>query len=499
MGNIIHILHLEDRPEDSILIHYELKKGLTGFKYHFVETEKDFLQALEKEQVDIILSDFDLLDYSGADALKAVKNKYPHIPFIFVSGVMGEDAAINSMKDGAVDYVLKSKLQRLVPAINRALHEAELLREKIFADNERRKLSLAVEQSSVSIVITNRDAIIEYANPKACEVTGYSREELLGKNPRVLQSGEVSRSFYQELWDTIGSGHEWHGEFHNIRKNGELFWESVAISPVFNQDGEITNYIAIKEDITRKKELIAELEAAKEKAEASDRLKTAFLESISHEIRTPLNGILGFSSFLSENDLSEEKRLEFVRMLKVSGDRLLNTITEYLDISLIASGNVEVIRREVFINKEIQGFKPRFQRSCIAKKLAFSVVTPADTEEFTINTDPELFRKIISHLLDNALKFTEQGSIMLGYTIHPAMVEFFVKDTGSGIEPEDKDRIFEIFMQEDISITRVHEGSGLGLPIIKGFLNLLGGDIRVDSSRGEGSAFYFTLPLSSRR
>lgn len=233
---------------------------------------------------------------------------------------------------------------------------------------------------------------------------------------------------------------------------------------------------------------------ARDKAEASDRLKTAFMQNISHEVRTPLNGILGFGAFLTEPDLTDAEKKQYLSLLKTSSERLVNTITDYMDISLIVSGSIEVNCKAVIINKALIYLKDNFQSLCEIKKLDFSLSIPVDTEGFSIQTDPELFRKIIYHLLDNAVKFTQKGGITLGYSVHPENIEFFIKDTGIGIEKDAQERIFESFMQENIANTRGHEGSGLGLSIIKGLTKLLGGEIHLESVKGEGTTVLFTLP-----
>ena len=238
-----------------------------------------------------------------------------------------------------------------------------------------------------------------------------------------------------------------------------------------------------------------ELTSAKDKAEASDRLKTAFMQNISHEVRTPLNGILGFGALLAEPDVSAEDKEKFLSMLKASSTRLINTITDYMDISLIVTDSIEINRKPVFVNKVLNELMNRFQDQCNSKQLEFLLSIPGDSDGLSIVTDPELFRKIISHLLDNAVKFTNKGRIAMGYSVVSDNIEFFVKDTGVGIEKEAQKRIFESFMQENIDNTRGHEGSGLGLSIIKGLTKLLEGEIRLESVKGEGSSFYFILPL----
>jgi len=238
-----------------------------------------------------------------------------------------------------------------------------------------------------------------------------------------------------------------------------------------------------------------ELEAARDKAEASDRLKTAFMQNISHEVRTPLNGIVGFGNLLAESDLSSEDRKQYISLLKVSSNRLVNTMTDYMDIALIASSSMDVHLKTMNIIDILKELKSKFKNLIGSKNVTFDLIIPGNVEEFFIQTDPELFIKIISHLLDNAVKFTQQGSITLGYSVGSDKLEFFVVDTGVGISDEKKDVIFETFTQENSAMTRGYEGSGLGLSIITGILKLLGGEIRVESAKGEGSSFFFTIPL----
>ena len=240
-----------------------------------------------------------------------------------------------------------------------------------------------------------------------------------------------------------------------------------------------------------------ELNIAKEKAEASDKLKTAFLQTISHEVRTPLNGILGFGSILAELELFPEEKQEYVNLMRVSSDRLVNTITNYVDISLIVSGNVDLNHTNVHVIELMNDLKNDFSELCEAKNLSFELLLPDDLKEFTIYTDLALLRKIVSHLLDNAIKFTKEGCISIGFSIKPSNIEFFIKDTGIGIEKDAQERIFEYFMQENVSTTRVFEGNGLGLSITKGFLKILDGDIRLESIKDKGTTFFFSLPITT--
>lgn len=237
-----------------------------------------------------------------------------------------------------------------------------------------------------------------------------------------------------------------------------------------------------------------DLTKALDKAEASDRLKTAFLQTISHEVRTPLNGILGFASLLAEQELTTDEKLEFVDIMNLSSERLIKTITDYVDMAMIVSDNLDFKSIPVDIVRLLKGEKKLFQNNCDAKNLQFNLLLPDDHKELIIHTDPELLQKVITHLIDNAIKFTFNGSINFGLSVNSEFVKFFVEDTGIGIEENTQKRIFEKFMQGDFSDTRAFEGSGLGLPITKGIVTILGGEISLKSLPGKGSTFYISIP-----
>ena len=388
-------------------------------------------------------------------------------------------------------------LESVAKQVSLALMKIEMLEERKRSENQLRRLSRAVEQSPVSIIISGADGNIAYGNPRLGQTTGYAIEELIGKNPRIFQSGETPKETYLNLWETILSGKEWKGEFHNKRKNGELYWESATISPVLDGDGKIAEFLAVKEDITEWKNMVSSLEEAKDKAEAGNRLKTAFINNISHEVRTPLNGILGFSNLITQHDISVEERTHFYSLIKLSSYRLLRTITNYMDISLIASGNLEIRRNSFDADSLLLRLYNRFHPLCRDKNLGMHFETPLKTKNVRINSDAELFQTLISHLLDNALSFTINGDITLGYNIQDGFLEFYVKDTGIGIAQKFLSEIFESFTQAGLPPAGIHVGSGLGLSIAHGLAGLLGGNIRVESKEGQGSTFYFTVPYES--
>ncbi len=234
---------------------------------------------------------------------------------------------------------------------------------------------------------------------------------------------------------------------------------------------------------------------ARDKAEESDRLKTSFMNNISHEIRTPLNGILGFAPMVMDPLYSEKDKLEFLDVLQISGKRLIQTVGDYMDISLIASGNME-LRYEKFAPSEmLDELEMEFRPRCEAKNLLFTLSYPETFTSIVINSDRLLVKKVLALLLDNAVKFTLKGEIRMDVVVKSNSLEFAVSDTGIGISEAALPIIFNHFTQEDTSNTRRFEGSGLGLAILKGMTELLNGEIKVESVKGKGSTFSFSIPV----
>lgn len=370
--------------------------------------------------------------------------------------------------------------------------------ERIEIENQLKLLSRSVEQSPVSIVVTDNNGIIEYVNSAFTKVTGYSSEEVKGIKTNLFKSGNHSQEFYKQLWDTILKGKEWHGEVMNRKKNGELFWEDISISPVFNLKQEITHFISIREDVTEKKKMIDDLIAAKEKAEESDRLKSAFLANMSHEIRTPMNGILGFTELLKEPKLTGEEKNEYIKIIQKSGQRMLNTINDLIEISKIESGSLELKLKEVNVNEQLDYLYSFFKPETANKGLAFKLHKALPVEQAIVETDQEKLNGVLMNLIKNAIKYTHSGEIELGYRQTGSALEFFVKDTGIGIEKKHHEFVFERFAQADISLSKPYEGAGLGLSIAKAYVEILGGKIWFESEFSKGSQFYFTIPFAKK-
>ena len=363
------------------------------------------------------------------------------------------------------------------------------------AEHSIRLLGRSVEQSPVTIVITDPNGIVQYVNPEFTRVTGYTADEVMGRKTSILRSGTHSSAFYAGLWSTILSGKEWIGEFHNRRKNGELFWESAVISPVLSDEGSITHFIGIKTDVTAQKRLVSELVVAKEKAEESDRLKSAFLANMSHEIRTPINAVVGFADLLADPDISESDRKEFADVVRQRSYDLLNIINDILDISRIEAGVVKIVEEECSVREILEDLRLTFSRAERHRNVAVGLRNEIPAERDRVVTDAARVRQVLSNLLSNAVKFTHEGSVVFGCREERENeLLFFVEDTGIGISADMQAIIFDRFRQADESSSRRYGGTGLGLAICHGIVTLLGGTIRVASKPGLGSRFTFTIP-----
>lgn len=246
-----------------------------------------------------------------------------------------------------------------------------------------------------------------------------------------------------------------------------------------------------------RKKAVGELIDALERATESDKLKTAFLQNISHEIRTPMNGILGFASLLSNPDISGEEQKSYIDIISISGNRMLNTLNDLMDISMLETGQVKLVFSKTNINNDLTSLYNNFKEEAENKGLQLNCILPLPNLEVIIETDKEKLYAILSNLIKNSIKYTNKGRIDFGYVKKEDCFEFFVNDTGIGIPKNRLEAIFSRFVQADIEDVKVFEGSGLGLSISKAYVEMLKGKIWVDSFKGKGSNFYFTIPFAN--
>lgn len=362
--------------------------------------------------------------------------------------------------------------------------------EKRKSEEQLKMLSISINQSSSAVIITDVNGNIDYVNDTFTKLTGYSKEEVIGENPRFLKSGYTAKETYKELWEKILAGENWEGEFLNKRKDGTLYWEYARISPVKNENGVITNFIGIKDDITQLKKLLDEIKVAKAKAEETSRLKTNFLANMSHELRTPLVGILGCASMIEE-DTNDPLTKELAGIINKSGQRLHETLNAILDLTRLETENLPVDLRPTNIVTVIKNSYEIFINE--AKLKGLNLYLDLDEEEIFAFADANLLKSVVTHLLSNAVKYTDTGGISLRAFTNENKVIIKVVDTGIGIPDSYHDVIFEPFRQVSEGYNRQFEGSGLGLTLTKKYVKMMNGRIWFNSKLGEGSAFFVEL------
>ncbi|MCX7880710.1 MAG: PAS domain S-box protein, partial [Ignavibacteria bacterium] len=363
-------------------------------------------------------------------------------------------------------------------------------------ETELRKFMWTVEQSPISIVVTDLNGQILYANSFASKITGYSLDEIIGKNPRIFKSGLTPTKTYEELWGTLLRGETWSGEFANRKKNGEIYWESALITPLKDEKGRIINYIAIKRDITKEKELINELVEAKESAEQLNELKNYLLMNLSHEFRTPLNGIIGYSQYLMMTSDNSDLQ-QIARIIYISGHRLLYSVNLVIDFALQSAGYIKTKPTKFDIVELVRDVFEHWKFYFFDKEIETYI--ESNEPAIIVNLDETIARTIISNIINNAFKFTREGKVEVIINriekVGKGFVEIQVIDTGIGI-PEDKiPLIWKEFYQVSQGMNREFEGQGLGLSVAKKYVKLLGGEIYVQSQLGKGSNFTILCPI----
>lgn len=359
------------------------------------------------------------------------------------------------------------------------------------------KLSNAVAQSPASIVITDLKGNIEYVNKTFEDITGYCAAEVLHKNPRILKTGHTKPQEYEEMWNTIQSGGTWRGELLNKKKDGAEYWEDATLSPIRDKDGIIINFLAVKVDITEKKRIMLELIAAKDKAEEMSRLKSSFLANMSHELRTPMIGILGYSELLSTESVDVDTKAS-AAIIHQSGKRLMDTLNLILDLSRVEAGKLEIVFSKFDVVKTVKDVCDLFEEIANKKSLFLTVETKSPAIE--INLDIKLFSEIINNLVNNALKYTSKGGVLVEICSEKTGIDEYVivriKDTGVGIKKEDIPLIWEEFRQVSEGRDRRFEGAGLGLTITRKFVEKMRGTISVESELNVGSTFTLSFPIA---
>ena len=409
-----------------------------------------------------------------------------------------------SSRENALES-LRALLEKLVPdmvASNPAQHGdlTSLTRivSELVTERETSRLALdnqkfALDQHAI-VSIADPSGHIIYANDKFCSSTGYSRAELFNATHRLLKSGSHPPEFYADLWQTISAGRVWQGEICDLTRSGELKWFASTIVPLLGGNGQPEQYIGISTDISARKAAEAAAQQAQAAAESANRAKSVFLANMSHEIRTPMNGIIGMAQIALDTELSPEQR-DCLLTINSSADALLTIINDILDFSKIEAGKMEIERLACDLPELIAAMLRPLALRAAEKKLALSCDIAADVPA-RIEIDAGRLRQVLINLIGNAIKFTEQGSVGLEIRREGnKLLHFIVRDTGIGIAQDKQGQIFKAFAQEDSSITRKYGGTGLGLSISSRLVEMMGGQMWLESMPGQGSAFHFNLEL----
>ena len=383
--------------------------------------------------------------------------------------------------------------------------EQQLIEAKNKADENEERFRKYFEQDLIGFAITSPEKGWIEVNNAVCDYLGYTKEELFQKTWAELTHPddlEADITQFNRILNGDISGYKLDKRF--LHKNGSIIYTELSVRRENDPNGNLRYFLALINNITERKLIEFELLKSKEKAEESDRLKSAFLANMSHEIRTPMNGILGFSGLLKEANLSGDEQKLYIGLIEKSGARMLNIINDIVDISKIESGQMQLDIKDTNINEQLDDLYMFFKPEVELKGMKILMNNSLPSYQSVIKTDPEKVYAIVSNLIKNAIKYSTKGVIEFGYTLvetlhatsplHATSLRFFVKDQGIGIPKERQEAIFERFIQADIADRNAYQGAGLGLAISKSYVEMLGGKIWVESQVEKGSSFYFTLP-----
>lgn len=471
------------------------------------------LLSITENQPALILLDVKMPGMDGFELCQKLKSdkRTRHIPIIFISAYGDDLSKIKGFQVGGIDFINKPfntgevlarvgahmelrKMQITLEHQNEQL-KAEIVRhtraERALRQSEEKYRNIF--NNALDILYRTRiNGRIEEMSPSVNQILEYTKDELIGKSILMLYFDQNDRD---TLLNTIIQNKEIKDyELRMMTKSREIKFVSLNSRLLTDSRGKPSHIDGIMRDVTEVKKMTTDLIYAKEKAEESDRLKTAFLHNISHEIRTPLNAIRGFSELLSDPGLRAEESKEYSEIIIESSDRLLSLITEIINISSLETGQEKIIENEVNLNSIFDVIEEQFKSKSKKENITIHSEPGLPNKDADIITDETKLIQILSKLVDNALKFTKEGSVRFGYSVKGEELEFYVRDTGIGISANEQKVIFERFHQGDSNMNRQYDGPGLGLAISKAYSELLGGKMWMTSEPGIGSVFYFTIP-----
>jgi len=506
MEFIKRLLHKLIDTSNFYIALYDKESDLFSTPYHADEKDqietwpakKSVTGLVVRKKKALLLKKPALLKLMKADEVEQIGNMcevwlgVPLFSGLEVTGVLAvQDYHNPDAYDQGSQEILEFVSSQVSMAIQRNIFVQDLKQAKEKAEENETRFKALHDASFGGIAIHDKGIILD-CNQGLAEMTGYSTEELIGMNGLLLIA-EAKRDLVMQ---NILTGYEKPYEAIGKRKNGEEFPLRIAAKniPYKGKTVRVTEFRDITED--KKKE--QELQEALFRAQESDRLKSAFLANMSHEIRTPMNGIMGFAELLKDPQLSGEEQKKYIDIIDQSGVRMLNIINNIVDISRIEAGVMEVDLAVSDINEQLDYIYFFFKPQVEAKGLQLMMPEKLQDERARVLTDREKLLAVLTNLLKNAMKYSREGRIQYGCRDQGAFLEFFVADKGIGIPKERQQAIFDRFVQADIEDHAAREGAGLGLAISKAYVEMLGGEIRVESEEGQGSTFYFTIPCDGR-
>jgi PAS domain S-box-containing protein len=517
----LKLLLVEDSQVDTELVLAELRRGGFDASIMRVDTEVDLRKALREEDWELVLCDHGLPSFSSMEALQVTSEAAADVPFVILSGTIGEEAAVEALRAGARDVVLKTNLGRLAPVVDRVLldadnrrHQAQLAHERdelevrlIRANDElresERQYRLLFESNPQPMAVYDRETLeIVTVNEEFVTNYGYTRSELLAMTVAELGPAEDVALLLAALptnpdgvkpADMGGiAGRPW----RHIYKDGTVI--EVEATSANLMMGPRACRIALFHNVTERNRAFGELAIARDEAVEASNMKSAFLANVSHEVRTPMNGVIGMTELLLDTKLTDEQR-EYASQVWRSGEQMLAIVNDILDLSKIEGGHLELEIADFDPHHTIGDVCAGAMAQARAKGLALSLELD-DLVPHCCRGDGRRLGQVLLNLLSNAIKFTADGSIDVRVDATPApdrrsRVRVEVTDSGIGMAPDTLERMFEPFTQADVSTTRHYGGSGLGLAIAREILDMMGGVIGARSEAGQGSSFWFEVEL----
>jgi PAS domain S-box-containing protein len=482
MTKPLHILIVEDSEDDALLLLRELRKGGYDPASRRVETPEDMKAALAESEWDIVISDYVLPRFGGLAALELLKDSGLDLPFIVVSGNIGEDIAVEAMRRGAHDYIIKGNLARLVPAVERELRDVENRRASKRAEDERIRLAAATEAAAEAVVITDIRGIVQYVNEAFVKMTGYAKDETVGRDLHMLDSGKQDADFYRTLRDTLRRDGVWTGRLMSKKKDGALYHEDCTYSVIKDPGGEIINYVSIKRDVTER----LRLESIAEAVNTMDSIGYIF-SGVRHEIGNPLNSINMILGLLkSKLDVfSKDDIREYVDRVVAQLSRVGDLLKSLKSFNLYENQEPRNLPVSSFIEKLL----PLVREDL--KKKGVTIAVSVDPNARVIYADPRALQQVMLNIFTNAsdaMNGRGNPRITVNAFRSAGMIGIRVEDNGCGI-PEDK--LKDLF--KPFYTTKVH-GTGLGLVIVKKMLTKMNGAIEITSRKDEGTRVDIFIP-----